>query len=237
MLNKIKFYYKIILFCLSTFIITKYINSIKLYDNFSIIINGNHLIADGDIKNKIQSLIKEENILELNINKIQNEINNNPYIESSNAFIKIPSSLYVNIKEITPIALFELNEDIYFIDKRLIKIKANKTTLNYFSVPVISNFSLENINYEHYGNLLNRIKINNLDFFNEINEIIVTDNSTILKIGNDTKVILDKNKEINNTIKLLSFIETIKGNKKIIDYKYVDLSIPKQIIVKENKKI
>ena len=42
---------------------------------------------------------------------------------------------------------------------------------------------------------------------------------------------------MNNTIKLLSFLNTIKNNKKITDYKYVDLTIPKQIIVKENNKI
>ena len=58
-----------------------------------------------------------------------------------------------------------------------------------------------------------------------------------MKIQNGTKVYIKKNKEMNNTIKLLSFLNTIENNKRIKDYKYVDLTIPKQIIVKENEKI
>ena len=74
-------------------------------------------------------------------------------------------------------------------------------------------------------------------FYSSINELIINDDVILIKIQNGTKIYIKKDKEVNNTIKLLSFLRTIKNNKEITDYKYVDLTIPKQIIVKENEKI
>jgi hypothetical protein len=58
-----------------------------------------------------------------------------------------------------------------------------------------------------------------------------------LEIDKGTKIKINKSSNYNDIYKLLSFLRTIKNNKDITDYKYVDLTIPKQIIVKENKKI
>ena len=76
-----------------------------------------------------------------------------------------------------------------------------------------------------------------MNFYNSINELVISENIIIIKIENGTKIKINNTHKINNTLKLLSFLETIKNNKKITDYIYVDLTIPKQIIVKENDKL
>ena len=132
--------------------------------------------------------------------------------------------------------MFQNNNDIFFLDKNLNKIQANYKSINYYSVPVITNINYQN-NYKDIGDILRILKNENQKFYSSINELIINEDIILIKIQNGTKIYIKKNKEINNTIKLLSFLKTIKNNKEITDYKYVDLTIPKQIIVKENKKI
>jgi len=76
-----------------------------------------------------------------------------------------------------------------------------------------------------------------MKFYNTINEIVILEDIILFNLNKGTKIKINRINEYNNTIKLLSFLETIKNNKKISDYKYVDLTIPKQIIVKENNKL
>ena len=132
--------------------------------------------------------------------------------------------------------MYQNNNDIFFLDKNLNKIQANYKSINYYSVPVITNINYQN-NYKDIGDILRMLKNENQKFYSSINELIINEDIILIKIQNGTKIYIKKNKEINNTIKLLSFLKTIKNNKEITDYKYVDLTIPKQIIVKENKKI
>ena len=156
----------------------------------------------------------------------------------SRVYISLPSIVNVEIKEIRPIALFQDNDkNIFFLDDNNKKIKANNNSINFFSVPILTQYKNNEINYKRTANLLKLIKYTNKVLFNSINELLFKKDLVLISLDNGTTLKMKKNDEINNTKKLLSFLDTIKGYKSISDYKYVDLSIPEQIIVKENKKI
>ena len=93
----------------------------------------------------------------------------------------------------------------------------------------------DRINYRNTTDFLKLIKTNNENLFHSINELTFKNKLIIISLNNGTKIKMKKDDEINNTKKLLSFINSISGHQTISDFKYVDLSIPKQIIVKENK--
>jgi len=229
------FYISIITISISTFGIIKYLDKINLYKISTYEIKGNNFIEKEAIKTIIQGSIKNLSY-NLDINEIQKTLNNHPYISESKVYSILPSKIVILINEIIPLAIYENNNNIFFLDKDLNKIQANYKSINYFSVPIITNMNNQT-SHKDIGNILTIIKNKNQKFYSSINELIIKDDVILIKIQNGTKVYIKKNKEVNNTIKLLSFLNTIKNNKEITDYKYVDLTIPKQIIVKENEKI
>ena len=232
---KVTSYISIILVCITIFGIIKYLDKINLYKINTFEISGNQFIEESEIQNILNKTIKNSSY-NINIKEIQNILNKHSYINKSKVYSVLPSKIVVSINEIIPIAIYEDNNEIFFLDKESNKIQANYKSINYYSVPVITNINNQ-INFKNISNILNTIKNNNQKFYSSINELIIDDDILLMKIQNGTKIYLKKNKEMNNTIKLLSFLNTIKNNKKITDYKYVDLTVPKQIIVKENNKI
>ena len=233
--NKSIFYISFLIISITIFGIKKYLDKINLYQIKTFEISGNKFIEKNEIKNIVQESI--ENLsYNLDINKIQESLNKHSYINNSKIYSKLPSKIIIEINEIIPLAMYQNNNDIFFLDKNLNKIQANYKSINYYSVPVITNINYQN-NYKDIGDILRMLKNENQKFYSSINELIINEDIILIKIQNGTKIYIKKNKEINNKIKLLSFLKTIKNNKEITDYKYVDLTIPKQIIVKENKKI
>ena len=233
--NKIIFYIVTIIISISISGIIKYSDKIDLYEIKTFEINGNKFLEKNEIKAIVQKSVKNLSY-NLNINEIQKSLNNHSYINKSKVYSVLPSKIVITINEITPIAIYENNNEIFFLDMSLNKIQANNKSINYYSVPVITTLTNQ-INYKGISNILTILKNKNQKFYSSINELIIKVDIILIKIQNGTKIYINKSKEINNTNKLLSFLNTIKNNKEITDYKYVDLTIPKQIIVKENKKI
>ena len=233
--NKIILYIVTITISISIFEIIKYSDKINLYEINTFEINGNKFLEKNEIKTIVQKSVKNLSY-NLDISEIQKSLNNHSYINESKVYSVLPSKIVITINEIIPIAIYENNNEIFFLDKNLNKIQANNKSINYYSVPVITTLTNQ-INYKGISNILTILKNKNQKFYSSINELIIKEDIILIKIQNGTKIYIKKNKEINNTIKLLSFLNTIKNNKEITDYKYVDLTIPKQIIVKENKKI
>jgi len=217
-----------------SFLIYTYAIKIELYNVKNIKINGTRFI----MKNEIYSMLahyKNNKINSLEIKEIQETVNMHPYIKASKIYKVLPNTIIINIKEVVPIALFEDKGKYYFLDSKLNKIQSNINSINYYSVPIVSN-KIKN-DFFNIGQTINQIRKKNMKFYNTINEIVILEDIILFNLNKGTKIKINRINEYNNTIKLLSFLETIKNNKKISDYKYVDLTIPKQIIVKENNKL
>ena len=233
-INKIKIFACIITIITLFYSIQTYILSIDLYKLNKIEVYGNNFILNEEIIKTVDKTTKEKNILNIDIKDIQNNINSNPYIEKSKVYISLPSKINIIVKELKPIALFQNENSLFFLDDNNNKIKANNNSINIFPVPILT-INENNIDYEMITNFLKLIKINNKALFYSINELSYKKELIIISLNNGTKIKMKKNNELNNTKKLLSFLNSINGIKTISDFKYVDLSIPKQIIVKENK--
>ncbi len=234
MKQKISYIINSILIASFIFIVQLYIDKTNLFKLKKINISGNNFLNEDKIKNILEEY-KNTTLINLEIKKIEQSLNNHSYIRASKIYKILPNIISVEVKEITPIALFEDNKTYYFLDQKGNNIKANIDAINYFSVPIISNNSSDIKNT--LVDILNVIKSKDIKFYNIINEIKVQNEMIFLEIDKGTKIKINKSSSCNDIYKLLSFLKTIKNNKDITDYKYVDLTIPKQIIVKENKKI
>lgn len=232
--NKIKIFTYIVTFITLFYSIQTYIASIDLYKPKEIRVVGDNFVSKLEVIEIVNKSIENNNILNINIKNIQENINSNPFIEKSKVYFSLPSTVEIIIKEIRPLALFQINNDIYFLDDKNNKIKANNNSINFFSVPILTIYD-DQINYRATTDFLNLIKSNNKNLFYSINDLTFKNELIIISLINGTKIKMKKDHEINNTKKLLSFINSINGHQLISDFKYVDLSIPKQIIVKENK--
>ena len=234
MIKKIKHISKIILIISFIFSIQLYVKKINLFQLKTINISGNYFVKESNIKNILKEY-KNSKINNLELKKLEKSLNNHSYIKASKIYKVLPNIISVEIKEVSPVALYENNKKYYFIDEEGNNINANIDAINYFSVPIISNNS--SVIKNNIVDILNIIKSKNLKFYNSLNEIKVQNETILLEIDNGTKIKINQSSDYNDIYKLLSFLKTIKNNKNITDYKYVDLTIPKQIIVKENKKI
>ena len=234
MIEKIKYIINLILIIAFIFTIKLYVDKINLFQLKTINISGNNFVENNNIKNILKEY-ENSKINNIELKKLEQSLNNHSYIKASKIYKILPNIITVEIKEVSPIALFEDNKKYYFLDEEGNNIKANIDAINYFSVPIISDKSSDMKN--NIVDILNIIKTKNTKFYNIVNEIKIQNETILLEIENGTKIKINQSYNYNDIYKLLSFLETIKNNKNITDYKYVDLTIPKQIIVKENKKI
>ena len=89
---------------------------------------------------------------------------------------------------------------------------------------------------KEFKQIINSLKYtikNNIQFYNDINEIKLKDNNMFLIIKNNTIIKLRRDNIENNMLKLIEFVKEINNYNSIKSYKYINLSIPNQIIVKE----
>ena len=115
-------------------------------------------------------------------------------------------------------------------------IKANYKAINhYINTPIITNSSDKKINLNNIRYLLIEILNNSNSIYEQLNEVQYLDKNIILILDNNTKIILKNNDYKHNLNKFLSFNEQVivKNNIDINTYKYIDLSIPEQIIIRE----
>lgn len=213
----------------------QYVKISNKYSIYNIEISGNSFVNNAFIKNVVQKNIDNKNIFNVDIDLINKEIIKNDYISASKIYTTFPSTILIVVKEITPIALFSNNNQNYLIDENLTKIDANINSINHYSVPIISfeNYSEQDI--IKTTNILKFIINKDLKLYESIQEINIKSDFSYMTIDNNTYIKLNKNNIKNDTYKLIQFINNIKDKKNINAYKYVNVSIPNQIIVKERK--
>ena len=97
--------------------VIKYINIINMYKIDSFEINGNQFIDNDEIKTIVNKTIQNSSY-NLDINKIQNSINEHTFINKSKVYSVLPSKIIITVKEIIPIAIYENNSNIFFLDHK-----------------------------------------------------------------------------------------------------------------------
>ena len=239
--SRINTFFYIFLVLLINIAVSKYLLNIEAFNIDAIEVSGNQYISNEDLLKLVADNINN-NILDIKLKKLNLNLENNDFIKSVKSYTKFPSTLIVEIEEITPLALFEKNQNFYFMDQTKQIIKANYKGINhYINTPIITNSSDKKINLNNIRYLLIEILNNSNSIYEQLNEVQYLDKNIILILDNNTKIILKNNDYKHNLNKFLSFNEQVivKNNIDINTYKYIDLSIPEQIIIREktSKKI
>ena len=181
-------------------------------------------IFNGDLKNYKDEILSFDHIIDCKISR------------------KFPTTIDITIYEREPIALIN-SDDLIILDSEGVCLPVEYCDL---SLPILTNFKSNPELYPKGStttstNVLNSIaliryaKDNYSMIYDEISEFVFNENSEyeiILKNGK-TRIVLGS-KNLQDKIKYLSsFQETLKEEKNIKDFKYIDLRYSKQIIVKE----
>ena len=234
-MNKIKKTSIIILYISISLLLVKSINQYVVKTDYfeikKINVKGNNFVKDETIYKLINNKINN-NILDLDLKKLKSKINKNDYIHSSKIYTLLPSTILIEINEIIPLAIFKNNNKKYLLDSNAKSIEADYNALNYYNVPIISNINNHSEKIK-VTELLKMILKNDESLYLSINHIVMNNDEINIHLSSNTKIIINTNKTKNELAILFEFIDNISESKKITSYKYIDLTVKDQIIVKE----
>jgi len=216
--------------------ISKYLLATKPFKINTIEVSGNNYINTNQLLNTITDYTKNQNIINIKLETINSELKKNNFIHTAKSYTKFPNTLLIEIEELTPLALFQREQNFYFMDKSKNIIKADYQAINhYMNTPIITNLSNEKISLDKIRYLLVEVLNKSNLIYEKLNEVQCLSDEIILILNNDTKIIL-KNKNYKNDLKkFLNFNKQVlvKHDISIDNYKYIDVSIPRQIITRE----
>jgi cell division septal protein FtsQ len=213
----------------------------KIYNVKEVNIYGTTFFDQSIIQEKSNAMISY-NIFNSELRKHKNEILNFDHIIDCKISRNFPSTIDITIYEREPVALIS-SDELIILDSNGVCLPVEYCDL---SLPILTNFKSNPELYPKGSttastNVLNSVvlmkytKDNFSMIYDEISEFVFNEDSEyeiILKNGK-TRIILGSNK-LQDKIKYLnSFQETLKDEKNIKDFKYIDLRFDKQIIVKE----
>ena len=224
------------LICFMSIMTSKYLLITKPFKINNIKISGNEYVSRNEILNMINDYTENQNIINVKLKIINSELEKNNFIHTIKSYTQFPNILLIEVEELTPLALFERNQNFYFMDQSKKIIKANYQAINhYINTPIITNLSDEKISLDKIRYLLIEILNNSNLIYEKLNEVQYLTDKIILVLNNNTKIIL-KNKNYENDLnKFLNFNKQVlvKNNISLDEYKYIDVSIPEQIITRE----
>ena len=132
----------IALICSIGFVISKYLLIIKPFKINTIEISGNKYINKSQVLNIINDYTKNKNIINIKLREINSRLQKHEFIYNTKSYTKFPGILFIEVEELTPLALFERNQNFYFMDQSKNLIKANYQAINhYINTPIITNLS------------------------------------------------------------------------------------------------
>ena len=208
-LKNIKF--SLLIGFLITFFITisKYIKKNNYFQINEVIILNNSFIKEQDINVIIKEFTEKNSIFDVSFKNIKNELKNHNFINSCKIHTNLPSTIMISIQEINPLALFEKNNEIYFLDFNSNYILADISSMNFFDVPIISIINNKNdINHKKTAKILRKIINNNSELYYSLMEIKYDENYMNFILDNDTEIKINKSNALKETNILLTFIYT-----------------------------
>jgi len=228
----------IIVFCLSSL---KWADFKKIYQINKVNIYGSNFF-DQSLIDKESLSIKNKNMFQGNLKYHKNELLKFDHIVDCKISRKFPSTINITIYEREPIALIS-SDELIILSSDGVCLPVEYCDL---SLPILTNFKT---NPELYrkgsqtasANVMNSVELmkytkdNHPLVYDRIYEFVFNENSEyeiVLKNGK-TKILLGSKNLSSKIMYLDSFQKTIKEEKNITDFKYIDLRYDEQVIVKE----
>ena len=213
----------------------------KIYDIEEINIYGTTFFDKSIIKEK-SDVLKSFNIFDRELENYKNELLKFDHIIDCKISRKFPSTIDITIFEREPIALIN-SDELIILDSEGVCLPVEYCDL---SLPILSNFKSNPELYPKGSktastNVLNSVSLMKFTkdhfstIYDNISEFVFNEDSEyeiILKNGK-TRIFLGS-QNLQKKIKYLeSFQETLKEEKNITDFRYIDLRFNNQVIVKE----
>ena len=213
----------------------------KIYDISEINIYGTTFFDQSIIEEK-SNVLKSYNIFDRELENYKNEILQFDHITDCKISRNFPSTIDVTIYEREPIALIS-SDELIILDSEGVCLPVEYCDL---SLPILSNFKSNpelypkgsktvSTNVLSSVSLMKFTKDNFSTIYDNISEFVFNEDSEyeiILKNGK-TRIFLGS-QNLQKKIKYLeSFQETLKEEKNITDFRYIDLRFNNQVIVKE----
>ncbi len=227
-----------IIISLFSMLITKYLVFANPFEITDIIIQGNNYVPNNIILEIIDKQVKNQNILNIDFKIIKDSLHKHDFIYKTKIYTEIPSSIVIDVSEVKPIGLLENNGSIFFLSQDLKLINASYKSINYFSnTPVITNLSDNKVDLLKTRKILQKLMFSDNNIYDKLNEIRFNNNQITLILDHYTTIILDNRNYVKSLNRFLQFNKQviIDKNKKIENYKYINVSIPNQIFINENK--
>jgi len=206
-------------------------NNTRIIDKISVKItpNSSYFISADSIQNNVNKYILTSKD-SISLSTIEQEIDNNTYVEKSQVYMEIGQELNIDIKQKEPIARVITADSIFYLDKNSNFMSLSK--LKSSNVPLI-------FGYNEYSDLkyLTEISllIKNDKFLNKsISQIFIKDDGEIdLKMrGNNTIIEFGNNNRLKNKIQnLKAFYNRVISKNEIDKYKKINLRFENQVVV------
>ncbi len=179
-----------------------YVSSVK--------VDGNKKISTIEIL-KLSGIKEGDNIFAINLQKVRNQILENPWIKDVSIERRLPDSIHIHINERTPLGLIQINQRIYMVDSTGTPFKPLLPE-DSFSAPIITGVEtgkiavsdVKNLNalidHSKVADALKIIKMSQKGVralgFNNISQIYFPDDNTIVIYTADKAIpfYLDRNK-------------------------------------------
>tara|TARA_B100000315_G_C14568569_1_gene584244 strand:+ start:1828 stop:2583 length:756 start_codon:yes stop_codon:yes gene_type:complete len=219
----------------SIYSVQEYSSIIGLFNNFNIQISGNDYIDALLIESEIYPQISSS-LLTVNLTDIQNKLESMEYIEAVQVSRILPHTLIIHIVERSPMLLVNTTDKIIFMDTKGVLLPADKHSIGTFPVPVLSILE-DNGSIEKYTGditqLFQFLLAEYPNFYKNLSEVKIQKSVWEFYSDNNTKIYAHASDLINQLNILKDFEKTVYPIRDIKDYRYIDLRIKDQVIVKE----
>ncbi len=224
-----------LLLSVSIYSVQEYSSIIGLFNNYHIQISGNDYIDALLIESEIYPQISSS-LLTVNLPDIQNKLESMEYIEAVQVSRILPHTLIIHIVERSPMILVNTIDKIIFMDTKGVLLPVDEHSIGTFPVPVLSILE-NNGNIEKYtgdiAQLFQFLLAEYPTFYKNLSEVKIQKNVWEFYSDNNTKIYAHASDLIYQLNILKDFEKTVYPIRDIKDYRYIDLRIKDQVIVKE----
>ena len=199
-----------------------------------LIISGCNLVKKESIENQF-SFIKDKNIFSLNMDDMKSKIISNEFIASANIIRVLPSTIILDLIEISPIGLLKINNMNFLVDNNNNGFLCSANISNAIHIPELrSNGSIteKNIFSSNEYKVLNHIFATNQKLFNIV-DFISSKNNQIIVGTIKSKIIFDKAhylQQIDHVSNLLEYAN-IYNNYKYIKFSHLDVIVKEKDVI------
>ena len=189
--------------------------------------NTSYFISADSIKNLVLKHINSSKD-SIALVKIENEIDNNTYVEKSQVFKTVGQQLYVTVNQKEPIARLITKDSSFYLDKNSNFMSLSK--LQSVKVPVVFGYNSEtNLDFLTKVSLF----IKQDDFLkNNVSQIMVNNNKISLKLRDYRASILigDNNRLKSKITNLKAFYIRAKEEGNLKNYNMINLQFENQVV-------